>query len=263
MYKNHIKCLYLGSHPFEDIVRAYMIRRGYVFVETETDADIVILGGNSVVRPVVREVPCLVLSSHEMFKGTRLQYPVNEEEMAAVHPYADFAQNALRYLLTEQETLERSPNSTLVVRTFPIYGEGTPENVVSSLLKKAANNEPLERLNYGHRVRSFLHVDDFCEGLDRLIHRCLKGSAGIYNLGSTYQTSIQQLAQSIWQLNGLNHKTTIDEDWEQLPWRPTMLVPEMTRTFALIQWKPSVALRMGLSNLVGTEVSAESRSLVL
>lgn len=263
MYKNHIKCLYLGSHPFEDIVKAYMIRRGYVFVETEGDADIVILGGNTVVRPVVRNVPCLVLSSYEMFKGTRLQYPVTEEDMAAVHPYADFAQNALRYMLTEQETLERDPKNTLVVRTFPIYGEGTPDNLISRLLKKAADNDPLEQMNYGHRIRSYLHVDDFCEGLDRLIHRCLKGSAGIYNLGSTYQTTVQEIAQSIWQLNGLDYKNKIEEEWEQRPWRPSMLVPDMTRTFALIQWKPSVALRMGLSNLIGTEVAADTRSVSL
>lgn len=251
MYKNHIKCLYLGSHPLENIIKEYMIRRRYVFVDTETDADIVIVGGNTVLRPIIRNVPCLVLSSYEMFKGTWLQNPVTEEDMATVHPFADFAGPALRHLMTEQELLEGKPNSTLVVRTFPIYGKDTPGNLVSRLLVKGAEAGPLEKMSYGHRVRSYLHVDDLCEGFERLLHRCLSGSAGIYNLGATYQTTVQQLAQSIWQLYGYDHKSMVDEDWTApRTWRPTILVPDMQRTFALTQWKPRIALRMGLADLI-------------
>lgn len=257
MYKNHIKCLYIGSHPYEKVIREYMIRQGYVFVTTEDNADIVIVGGDSKERPTNPYIPCLVLSSHEVFKGTKLGYPVKEEDMAVVHPYAEFAGPALRYLLTEQEVLQAKPESTLVVRTFPIYGEGTPDNLVSRLLDKAAAGEALEKLTYGHRIRSFLHVDDFCEGLDSLLHRCLKGSAGIYNLGSTYMVSLQDLAHSIWQLNGLDCNNVVDEEWEQRPWRPMTLVPEMTRTFALTRWKPRIALRMGLGELLKTSAQAE------
>jgi len=263
MYKNHIKCLYLGRHPYEEVLKSYLISKGYVFVDTEVDADIVILGGDSLDRSEIRNRPCIVLSSYEMFKGTDLSGPVKEEDIATLHPYMDFAEPALLHLLTERDTLAEKPTNSLVVRTFPIYGEGTPENLVSRLLKKASEAGPLEQLAYGFRIRSYLHVDDFCEGFERLLHRCLKGSAGIYNLGSTYQISVQLLAQSIWQLNGFDHKNMVEEEWVQRPWRPSVLVPDMTRTFALTQWRPQIALRMGLSNLIKNIVVEPSKELTL
>ncbi|MBM2814550.1 MAG: nucleotide sugar epimerase [Ignavibacteria bacterium] len=93
---------------------------------------------------------------------------------------------------------------------------GTPatvwRNVTPTFIYKALNNMQLPLENDGIATRDFIFVEDICRGL---IACALHGTPGdVYNLASSVETSIRQLAEMINEISGNT------AGFEHLPKRP-------------------------------------------
>lgn len=246
--KGRLRVYSIGSHVLQPHLEDLLHKSGNILVDSEDNADMVLFGGNCIYAPSLitrKDVPVLLLSSYKLFTGVELHREVDEGEIAVVHPLAPFAEEVLNFLNWEHHFLRRG--NTMVIRLFPTFGKDSPEDTIVSRLVTAANDsEPMYQLLYSNRVRSWLHMSDLDEGFERLLRAFLKGTTGIYNLGSTFQTRIGELNKSVFQLKGLDTSNPLDEEWWDMPWRPVYLVPDMTRTAAVTKWKPRVSLRAGL-----------------
>lgn len=250
--KNRLKIFTKSKHPYTNVLLTRLLFSGVVFVDTPDEADMCLIGGdfNSVDDHIDTETPVLLLSSHLLYKGTSCPNFVDESLPYSFHPLADFALDAYKYITSETYYLNINPAPCMVIRTFPIYGTSTriPINsLVDDLVNKANSCEPYIDPEYGYRKRSYLHVDDFVNGFDALMRAFLHGQRGIYNLGSDKAITIKELYHTVWSLAGLDINSPLEEDLKDFPWRPHILVPDLTRTKAITKWSPKITLRSGIA----------------
>lgn len=256
--KNRLVVLTDGDHPLKDHCTGFLNRKGMIStVDDNYYPDMLFLGGKDVdVRELSDkhpDLPMLLLSSSDIYKGTFLKDYVDEGTAPAIHPLADFAPGAIEYLNNEMLALTYHKGPVMVVRAFPTFGFGpewlntSPEDTILSRLVKAADDcEPEMDLIWGTRRRSWIHMSDFLEGFLQLLLSLMRGTTGIYNLGSEFSVTLHELSRDIFRSKGLPVENKIEEDWKELPWRPNVLVPDMRRTQAITKWRPRVSVRAGL-----------------
>lgn len=244
-----------GDHPQLDLIRDHLHRKGCVVRDIGEDnfvehIDFILWGGNERFNDwldLYPETPILLLSHYSMFKGTFFRDRVREDDAAAIHPLADFTKEGFPYLDSETTILSYHTAPTMVVRTFPLMGD--EETILEKLCDKAKACDPQEDLMWGNRRRSWIHKSDFLEGIDRLMHAFGRGTTGIYNLGSELEMSISELNDAVFRAAGLPPGDLIEEEWWEMPWRPNILVPDMTRTQAVTKWRPRVSVRAYLKEV--------------
>lgn len=94
----------------------------------------------------------------------------------------------------------------IIVRFFNIVGPkqtGRYGMVVPRLVKQALNNEPLTVYGEGTQTRCFTYIDDAIEGVIKLMETP-EATGQIFNLGSTEEVSIINLAKKIKNLTKSN-----------------------------------------------------------
>ncbi len=250
--KNRLKIFTKSNHPYIGVLVVRLRSLGVVIVDTPSEADMCLIGGdfNSVDDHIDTETPVLLLSSHLLYKGTACPNFVDESLPYSFHPLADFALEAYKYITSETYYLNVNPAPCMVIRTFPIYGTSSRyavDSLVDRLVHRAHNCEPYIDPEYGYRKRSYLHIDDLINGFDALMKAFLHGQRGIYNLGSDKAITIKELYHTVWSLAGLDTSSPLEEDLKDFPWRPNVLVPDLTRTKAVTKWSPKITLRSGIS----------------
>lgn len=250
--KNRLKIFTKSKHPYMHVLQTRLLFLGVVFVDTPDEADMCLLGGdfNNVNDHIDTETPVLLLSSHLLYKGTACPNFVDESLPYSFHPLADFALEAHKYITSETYYLNVNPAPCMVIRTFPIYDTSSRfavDSLVDRLVHRAHNCEPYIDPEYGYRKRSYLHIDDLINGFDALMKAFLHGQTGIYNLGSDKAITIKELYHTVWSLAGLDTSKPLEEDLKDFPWRPNILVPDLTRTKAVTKWSPKITLRSGIS----------------
>ena len=213
--------------------------------ELSGDADFCLSGGGVF---TVLNIPTLLLSTSDVYKGTNCSKKIEEGEPYSLHPFADFTASVLPFIAAESYYLNNS--KCMCIRTFPVFGEGTPDNILNRLVDRVVAGEPLESPILGYRVRSWLYITDFLVGFDLLLKEFLHGTTGIYNLGSDYKVRVQELYSTVWQLAGLNIDAAVDERYEDMPWRPNSIIPDLTRTKAVTGWRPTTSLRSGIAEML-------------
>ena len=96
---------------------------------------------------------------------------------------------------------------TVTLRFFNVYGpknENSPySGVITTFLRKTANNEALTIEDDGEQTRDFIHVTDIAEALTLAIdHKKLRNE--VFNVCTGSPTSINQLAQTVQTVSGKN-----------------------------------------------------------
>ncbi len=84
----------------------------------------------------------------------------------------------------------------VVTRGSNTYGPYQyPEKIIPLFVTNAIDDKPLPLYNDGSAVRDYMHVEDHCAGIDRVLHEGRSGEA--YNLGAGEETSGVQVAEGI------------------------------------------------------------------
>jgi UDP-glucuronate decarboxylase len=133
-----------------------------------------------------------------------------------------------------------------VARIFNTYGPRMHPNdgrVVSNFIVQALRNNDITVYGDGMQTRSFCYVDDLVEGLIRLMETG-DGVVGPVNLGNPDEFTIRQLAEIVIDITGsaskIVHRPLPTDD-------PKQRQPDISEAQELLGWRPTVALRVGLT----------------
>jgi len=136
-----------------------------------------------------------------------------------------------------------------VARIFNTYGPRMHPNdgrVVSNFIVQALQGKPITIYGDGRQTRSFCYVDDLIDGLIRLMN-APDDLTGPLNLGNPQEIAIGALAERIVAIVGA--KSTVE--YHPLPADdPIQRCPDISLARARLEWRPKVALDVGLARTV-------------
>lgn len=141
------------------------------------------------------------ISTSEVY-GTALTMPMTEEHpLNPMSPYASAKTGADRLVYSYWATYGIP---AVIVRPFNQYGPRQHlEKAVARFITSALKNEPLTIHGDGSARRDWLHVDDTCERLDRIINAPIEKIKGnVFNIGSGLDLDILGIAQMILDMTG-------------------------------------------------------------
>lgn len=153
---------------------------------------------------------------------------------------------------------------TLIVRLFntvgprqsPAYGM-----VVPNLVRQALAGEPLTVHGDGTQTRCFCHVADVVRALVALLAD-KRAEGDVFNIGSTEEVSIRELAQRILDRTGSDspiHLIPYEQAYEVGFEDMRRRVPDIAKVQALVGWSPTYALDVILDETI-SEARAEMTS---
>jgi UDP-glucose 4-epimerase len=142
-----------------------------------------------------------------------------------------------------------------VLRYFNAYGPRQTNSqyggVVARFIKAALRGEPLEIYGDGSQKRCFTYIDDTVAGTMAALRKEANGLA--FNIGSNRPITIRELAQLIIKLSksdstllSKSYFEAYGPGYEDMPDRQ----PDLSRSEAILGYKPSVTLEEGLSQTI-------------
>lgn len=136
-----------------------------------------------------------------------------------------------------------------IARIFNTYGprmSADDGRVVSSFVAQALRGEPITVYGDGNQTRSFCYVDDLIDGLVRLMDSPHEVT-GPFNLGSTEELTIRELAGMVIRLTGsksrIVHRKLPGDD-------PRRRRPDITKVGKILGWSPSTPIETGLEKTI-------------
>jgi dTDP-glucose 4,6-dehydratase len=139
---------------------------------------------------------------------------------------------------------------TVIVRIFNTYGPSMrPDDgrVLSTFIHQALTGQSLTVHGDGSQTRSYCFVDDQVEGL-LAVARC--GGAGPYNVGSTDEYTVREVAEMVVAVTGSTSSIVTMPLPVERSGDPQRRQPDLTRTAAECGWQPRVPLADGLAVMV-------------
>ena len=144
---------------------------------------------------------------------------------------------------------------TVVARMFNVVGPrqtGRYGMVVPSLIKQALSGNNLTVYGDGSQTRCFTHVADAAQALIRLAEHP-EANGSVYNIGSTDEISVLDLAHRIKRLTGSNsqivfipYSQAYEEGFEDMMRR----VPDLSKINHLIGYAPTMCLDEILTDII-------------
>jgi UDP-glucuronate decarboxylase len=136
-----------------------------------------------------------------------------------------------------------------VARIFNTYGPRMrPDDgrVVSNFVVQALQGKDITIYGSGQQTRSFCYVDDLIEGIVRLT-RAPGQAVGPVNLGNPGEFTVRELADLVIGLTGSRSKIVhlplpVDD--------PRQRRPDISEAARLLDWKPTIALTLGLEKTI-------------
>ena len=201
----------------------------------------------------------LVASTSEIYGDHRTSDPLDEEARRIYGPttarrwaYAD--SKAMDEFLALAYHQERGLDC-VIARLFNTVGprqSGQYGMVIPRFVERALAGTPLEVHGDGSQTRCFCHVADAIVGLKGLMESD-STSGDIFNIGSTHQVSILELAERVVQMTGSSSEITF-LPYEQVYGQgiEDMLhrVPSIEKIRGAIGWEPRLDLNMILADVI-------------
>lgn len=144
--------------------------------------------------------------------------------------------------------------SGLILRLFNVYGPDMDVRnngygrVIPNFISAISNNQELTIYGDGNQIRSFVWIEDLIDALIKLIN--YEGDNKVLNIGNPTETSINDLAKTLFRITGKNPgiKYQIRDIDDPLWRRPNTILAAKS-----INWKPKVSLLEGLKRIIGAD----------
>ena len=136
-----------------------------------------------------------------------------------------------------------------VARIFNTYGPNMQVDdgrVISNFITQALGNATLTLYGNGQQSRCFCYVDDMVEALVRLMATD-DNFTGPVNLGSTDETSMHTLAQTIIGLTGSKARITQTQAMVDDPVRRK---PDISLAEQALDWQPTTPFQLGIEKTI-------------
>jgi dTDP-glucose 4,6-dehydratase len=183
------------------------------------------------------------ISTDEVYGTVATGSSTESDAIAPRNPYAASKAGADR-LAYSYHTTHGVP--VIVTRASNNYGARQyPEKLIPLFVTNALEDRALPLYGDGQQVRDWLHVDDHCRGIDRLIEYGIPGET--YNIGGGAEVTNVELTQRILDLLGKPHSLIRSVDDRPGHDRRYSLD---TRKLRALGWAPEVALGDGLEQTV-------------
>lgn len=149
------------------------------------------------------------------------------------------------------EALHRAYNvDSRIARIFNTYGNGcslSDRRVIPAMILDALYNRDITIYGSGEQQRTFCWVGDIVDGVRKMMNAPRGKSPMVYNLGSTHEISIRELAEKIISVTGsrshINHVAARHND-------PRRKMPNISRARKELKWEPATSLNEGLKRTV-------------
>jgi UDP-glucose 4-epimerase len=137
--------------------------------------------------------------------------------------------------------------NTIGTKQTGVYGM-----VVPRFIKWALEGKPIQIYGNGRQTRCFCDVTDVVDAVAGLMD-CPAAFGKVYNIGSTDEITIEQLADKVFEVAGVNGRKEF-LDYEKAYGRPMddmmRRVPNIARIKNAIGWQPKIKLEQTLQNIV-------------
>ena len=147
--------------------------------------------------------------------------------------------------------------NVVIVRFFNTIGPrqtGEYGMVVPRFVQRALKNEPVLIYGTGKQSRCFCYVDDVVEAVIRLMD-CEQAAGKVYNVGSTEEITIEDLADKVIQMTGSKSKKQFIP-YEKAYGKPIddmmRRVPSIERIRQTISWQPRTNLDQTLKVIIAS-----------
>lgn len=193
----------------------------------------------------------LLTSTSEVY-GDPLVHPQNEDYWGNVNPIGpracyDEGKRAAETLFFDY--WRQHGLKIKVVRLFNTYGPRMhPQDgrVVSNFIVAALAGQPITLYGDGAQTRSFCYVDDLLDGLMAMM-ASPDSVIGPINLGNPGEFTVKELGEMIKEMTS----SPSEFEFRPLPQDdPTRRQPDITRANQILNWKPTVSLRDGLTRTI-------------
>lgn len=143
-----------------------------------------------------------------------------------------------------------NPFTATVVRPFNLYGPGQrPKFVLPAFVERVVNGGVPKVYDDGKQTRCFTYIDDFVEGVVRA-STSEAGENEVFNLGSTRETQIRELADLVLDIAGksdkdpefIDPKELYGDAYEDLDRR----VPDVSKARRRLDWEAQTSLEEGI-----------------
>jgi len=148
--------------------------------------------------------------------------------------------------------------SVVIGRFFNTIGPrqtGRYGMVVPRFVQRALRDEPLSIYGTGQQRRCFCYVEDLVDAVIALMN-CEEATGKVYNIGSTEEITIEDLADKIIEMTGSKSKKEF-VSYEKAYGRPIedmmRRVPGLERIKATIGWEPKTGLTEMLQVIIESE----------
>ncbi len=200
----------------------------------------------------------LITSTSEVY-GKREQVPFREDDDLLMGPtskgrWSYACSKAVDEFLAIAYWKEKKV-PTVIVRLFNTVGPrqtGRYGMVIPSLVTQAVTGQPLTVFGNGQQTRCFTHVSDAAHAIIR-IARHPEANGEVYNVGSTEEISILELANRIRRLTQsaseivfVPYDKAYEEGFEDMMRR----VPDISKVQHLIGYQPRVGLEETLRSVI-------------
>lgn len=203
------------------------------------------------------------LSSSMVFERTNL-FPTPETALGrSPPPMSGYGFSKLVAEYVARTYHEQFGVKYLIARPFNAYGPGEMPgdyigyaHVIPDLIKKTLSGQyPLEILGSGDQARSYTYVDDVADAIVHVTERCENDD---FNIGTGIETSVLDLAKSIWLLCGRKEPFAVKK-LPGLEYDVQRRIPDVSKILDL-GWTPKVDLPEGLRRTIGWTRSIEGRA---
>ncbi len=192
----------------------------------------------------------LIASTSEIY-GDPLEHPQKETYWGHVNPIGlrscyDEGKRAAETVATDYR--RKFGIDLRVVRIFNTYGprmDPFDGRVVSNFIRQALEGEPLTIFGDGSQSRSFCYVSDLVEGILRAGR--VASLPDPVNLGNPGEFTIGELADLLEEVVGHPLRRELRPLPEDDPRRRR---PDITRARELLDWRPEVPLRAGITRTI-------------
>jgi dTDP-glucose 4,6-dehydratase len=137
--------------------------------------------------------------------------------------------------------------NTGIVRIFNTAGARLridDGRAIPTFIKQALTNQPITVAGDGSQTRSIQYVDDLVEGVVRM---AASDHSGPINIGTPYEVSMLQLAETIKELCGSTSEIRFIPRPED---DPTVRNPDITLAREVLGWEPVVPFEEGLKRTI-------------